>query len=50
MQASTQQVPVAANQPMDNERGLMDANIPSEADIQRSMMQPEGKDFGAWLE
>ena len=50
MQASTQQVPVAANQPMYNERGLMDANIPSEADIQRSMMQPEGKDFGAWLE
>lgn len=40
----------AANQPVFNERGLMDANIPPEADIQRSLMQPDGKNFGDWLE
>jgi mannose-6-phosphate isomerase-like protein (cupin superfamily) len=40
----------AANQPVFNERGLMDATIPPEADIQRSMLQPAGQDFAAWLE
>ena len=40
----------AANQPVFNERGLMDANIPPEADIQRSLMQPAGNNFGEWLE
>ena len=40
----------AANQPVFNERGLMDASIPPEADIQRSMLQPAGQDFAAWLE
>lgn len=40
----------AANQPVFNERGLMDANIPPEADIQRSLMQPSDKNFADWLE
>ena len=40
----------AANQPVFNERGLMDANIPPEADIQRSLMQPAGKNLGEWIE
>ena len=40
----------AANEPIFNERGLMDAQIPAEADIQRSLMQPEGKNFSDWLE
>ena len=40
----------AANQPVFNERGLQDANIPPEAEIQASMMQPEGKTFAEWLE
>ena len=40
----------AANQPVFNERGLMDANIPPEADIQRSLMQPADKNFADWLE
>ena len=40
----------AANQPVFNERGLQDAQIPPEAEIQRSMMQPEGKTFAEWLE
>ena len=41
---------VAANQPVYNERGLMDANIPPEADIQAGMMQAEGQSFADWLE
>jgi mannose-6-phosphate isomerase-like protein (cupin superfamily) len=40
----------AANAPVFNERGLMDALIPPEADIQRSMMQAPGQNFAAWLE
>ena len=40
----------AANAPVFNERGLMNALIPPEADIQRSMMQTPGQDFAAWLE
>ena len=40
----------AANQPVFNERGLMDALIPPEADIQRSLMPANGQEFGAWLE
>jgi mannose-6-phosphate isomerase-like protein (cupin superfamily) len=41
---------VAANQPVFNERGLMDALIPPEADIQHGMMQALGQDFSAWLD
>jgi mannose-6-phosphate isomerase-like protein (cupin superfamily) len=40
----------AANQPLFNDRGLMDAQIPPEAEIQRSLMQPNEQDFGTWLE
>jgi len=41
---------LAANQPIFNERGLMDATIPPEADIQRSMMAKEGQSFSSWLD
>jgi mannose-6-phosphate isomerase-like protein (cupin superfamily) len=40
----------AANEPLFNERGLQDARIPPEADIQRGMMQPAGQSFADWLE
>lgn len=40
----------AANQPIFNERGLMDAQIPPEADIQRALMQPTDKNFSDWLD
>ena len=40
----------AANQPLFNERGLMDAAIPPEADIQRGMMAAPGQGMAAWLE
>lgn len=41
---------LAANQPIFNERGLQDANLAPEAEIQKGMMQPEGKSFAEWLE
>ncbi len=41
---------VAANQPVFNPRGLLDANIAPEADIQNSMLQGEGQSFSQWLE
>ena len=41
---------VAANESVFNERGLMDANIPAEADIQKSMMQGPGQSFAQWLD
>ena len=40
----------AANQPLFNERGLLDANIPPEAEIQKSMLQADGQSFAAWME
>ena len=40
----------AANQPVFNPRGLLDANIAAEADIQKSMLQGEGQTFAQWLE
>lgn len=40
----------AANQPVFNERGLIDAAIPPEADIQRGMMQAPGQSLADWLE
>ncbi len=40
----------AANQPVFNERGLLDANVASEADIQKSMLQAEGQSFAQWME
>ena len=42
--------PAAANQPVFNERGLLDANLLPEAEIQKSMLQPEGKSFDDWLD
>ena len=41
---------VAANQPVFNPRGLLDAKIAPEADIQNSMLQGEGQSFSQWLE
>lgn len=40
----------AANQPNFNERGLMDATIPPEADIQQSMMAADGQSLADWME
>ncbi len=40
----------AANQPVFNERGLLNAQIPPEADIQASMMQKDGQSFAEWME
>ena len=40
----------AANQPVFNQRGLMDANVLPEAEIQQGMMQPQGKSFSEWLD
>jgi mannose-6-phosphate isomerase-like protein (cupin superfamily) len=40
----------AANQPVFNERGLMDPQIPPESDIQTSLLQPAGQNFADWLE
>ncbi len=41
---------VAANEPVFNTRGLQDARIPPEAEIQRGMMQAPGQSFADWLE
>ena len=41
---------VAANDPAFNERGLLDARIPPEAEIQKSLTQPAGQDFGQWMD
>ena len=40
----------AANQPVFNERGLLDANIPPEAEIQKAMLRAEGQSFAQWME
>lgn len=40
----------AANAPVFNERGLMDANIPPEAETQRVMMRQEGQTFAQWMD
>lgn len=39
-----------SNQPIFNERGLMDATIPPEAEIQRGMMATPGQSLAAWME
>ncbi|MCU0926358.1 MAG: cupin domain-containing protein, partial [Hydrogenophaga sp.] len=41
---------LAANDPRFNERGLLDANIPPEAEIQAAMMQQPGQSFADWME
>ena len=40
----------AANQTIFNERGLMDATIPPEAEIQRGMMAADGQSLTAWMD
>ncbi len=40
----------AANEPVFNERGLLDANIPPEAQIQAGVMQQPGQTFAQWME
>jgi mannose-6-phosphate isomerase-like protein (cupin superfamily) len=42
--------PHAANEPIFNERGLQDATIPPEAQIQAAMMQQPGQSFEQWME
>ncbi len=41
---------LAANEPVYNERGLMDARIPPEAETQASMMQKPGQSFAEWMD
>ena len=41
---------LAANAPQFNERGLLDATIPPEAEIQAGMMQKSGQSFEQWME
>ena len=43
-------LPQAANQPVFNERGLMNPNIPPEAEVQQSMLRQPGQIFANWLE
>lgn len=50
MNAPTNPAVIAANEPVFNERGLMDARIPPEAEIQASMMQQPGQSFAEWME
>ncbi len=38
------------SQPMFNERGLLNANIPAEADIQRAMLRVPNQSFAQWME
>jgi mannose-6-phosphate isomerase-like protein (cupin superfamily) len=40
----------AANQPVFNERGLMDPNIPPESETQGIMMRAEGQSFAQWMD
>ncbi len=41
---------LAANEPVFNERGLMDARMPPEAEIQAGMLATEGQSFAEWME
>jgi len=43
-------VAAAANQPHFNDRGLMDAQIPAESEIQKGMMRADGQTFEQWME
>jgi mannose-6-phosphate isomerase-like protein (cupin superfamily) len=42
--------PEAANQAVFNERGLLNANIPVEAEIQKTMLRAQGQSFTQWME
>ena len=50
MSAVMQSGTPAANQPVFNERGLMDAAIPPEAETQRAMMAQPGQSLADWME
>ena len=50
MDAHFRKVLEAANQPSFNERGLLNAQIPPEDDIQASMLQKPGQSFAQWME
>ena len=50
MSALSQTTTQAANQPLYNARGLMDANIPPEAQIQASLMAAPGQGLAHWME
>ena len=50
MSAVMQPGAAAANQPVFNERGLMDAAIPPEAEIQRAMLAQPGQGLAEWME
>lgn len=50
MDEYTRKVLEAANQPNFNERGLLNAQIPPEADIQASLMQKPGQSFEQWMD
>lgn len=43
-------MPNAANQPVFNERGLMNPQIPPEGEIQQSMLRKPGQSFADWME
>lgn len=50
MNAPLPTVAPAANEPVFNARGLLDAQIPPEAEIQASLMQQPGQSFAEWME
>ena len=50
MDAYFRKVLEAANQPSFNERGLLNAQIPPEDEIQASMLQQPGQSFADWME
>jgi mannose-6-phosphate isomerase-like protein (cupin superfamily) len=47
---SNREIMNAANEPIFNERGLLDATIPPEAQIQQGMMQQSDQSFAQWME
>jgi mannose-6-phosphate isomerase-like protein (cupin superfamily) len=49
MQQPSQTSSPAANEPIFNARGLLDAAIPTEAQIQQTMLASEGQNFEAWM-
>jgi len=50
MNAPLNTAAVAANQPVFNARGLLDAQLPAESDIQASMLQQPTQSFADWME
>jgi mannose-6-phosphate isomerase-like protein (cupin superfamily) len=50
MSVISQAATLAANQPVFNARGLMDANIPPESEIQGTLMAAPGQGLAQWME